>query len=107
MPMFSKEELEKMYGVDVTEEINRRINDITGIDDFLKIGWSEFMMGLHHDALEEKNLKKQMHCYDKMILFTTMLEERVRNLTTLVEIEKENSYKKHIVNEKIEEIESE
>lgn len=93
MPMFSREELEEMYGVDVTEEIDRRINDVTGMDDYLKFEWNEFMMGLHHDALEEKDFKKQMHYYDKMILFTTMLEERVRNLTTLVEIERENSYK--------------
>lgn len=107
MSMFSKEELEKMYGVDVTEEIDRRINDITGMDDYLTIKWNEFMMGLHHNALKENDLKNQMHYYDKMILFTTMLEERVRNLTTLVEIEKENSYKKHLINEKIEEIESE
>lgn len=103
--MFSKEELEKMYGDDVTEEIDRRINDITGMDD-LEVKWNEFMMKLHHDALKGKELKNQMHYYDRILLFMMMLEERVRNLTTLVEIERTKTYEKHI-NKRIEKIESE
>lgn len=103
--MYSKKELEEMYGDDIAEEIDSRINNITGMNDF-EPKWNEFMMDLHHNALEEKDLIKNRMYFDKMILFMTMLEERVHNLTMLVEIERTKSYEKRII-KKIEEIESE